>query len=301
MSPEPKRPAPAPESADLRRLRIRAARQVTSSFAGEYRSVFRGRGIEFESVREYQPGDDVRAIDWNVTARAGRPYVKQYIEEREMTVLLLLDRSASLDNDGPGPSKARLAGEVAALLILAALRGNDRAGLLTFGAGAERYIPPAKGTRHARRLIAELGGEGRRDPGASDLASALRLLARMRHRGAIVFVLSDFIAPDFHLELAAAARRHDLVAIHLEEPLERELPDLGLIRARDPESGREQLIDSSDPDVREAWNRHGRENREYLRQALREAGADTLSLSRGDVPARVLTRFFLGRQRRLPR
>lgn len=345
---------PARESAVARRLRIRSARLVTSLFAGEYQSVFRGRGIEFESVREYQPGDDVRAIDWNVTARAGRPFVKQFVEEREMTVMLLLDRSASLAGDGPQGARAKLAAEVAALLILAASRGNDRVGLLAFSAGIEQFIPAAKGPRHAQRLIAELSrslsdfgisgckeaapvqfspiswaivppfpGEMvknrprrgpfslsepkvRQAPSApdaqgSDLAGALRYLEKVQRRGAIVFLLSDFIVPDFRLPLAAAARHHDLVAIRIDDPLDHELPNAGLIQVTDPETGARRLIDSGNAKVRAAWARHTRQRLDALARTLEGAGVEQLAISAAEAPVHALARFFQNRQRRMRR
>lgn len=291
---------PAWSAADVRRLRIRSSRLVTSVFAGEYRSVFRGRGIEFESVRDYQPGDDIRAIDWNVTARAGRPFVKQFIEEREMTVMLLLDQSASMDGSSPSGAKSRAAAEVCALLILAAIRGNDRVGLLTFSDQVERFIPAAKGTRHAQRLIAELPRRSRtgRD---SDLAGALRYLERVQRRGAIVFLISDFIAPEFRLPLAAAARLHDVVAISIVDPLDSELPCAGLLQVVDPETGARRLIDSGDVRVREAWRHHAGQRTAELSQTLGAAGVEQLIVASDASPVHVLTRFFQSRQRRLSR
>lgn len=280
---------------DVRRLRIRSSRLVTSLFAGEYRSVFRGRGIEFESVRAYQPGDDVRAIDWNVTARSGRPFVKQFVEEREMTVMILLDRSASLDD-----AKSRAAAEVSALLIMAATRGNDRVGLMAFSDRVERFIAAAKGPRHAQRLIAELplrSPAGR----STDLAGALRYLERVQRRAATVFLISDFIAPEFRLPLAAAARHHDVVAISLADPCDAELPEAGLIQAVDPETGTRRLIDSGDPSVREAWRRHAARRQAGLRQTLGAAGVEHLALTYDESPVHALSRFFKGRQHRSSR
>jgi uncharacterized protein (DUF58 family) len=250
-------------------------------------------------VREYQPGDDVRAIDWNVTARAGRPFVKQFIEEREMTVMILLDRSASLAGDGPRGPRARVAAEVAALLILAASRGNDRVGLLAFSAGIDQYLPAAKGPRHAQRLIAEIsrGPEGQ----GSDLAGALRYLEKVQRRGAIVFLLSDFIATEFRLPLAAAARHHDLVAIRIDDPLDHELPAAGLIQVMDPETGARRLIDSSNAKVREAWARHARQRLDSLGQTLKSAGVEHLVVSGAEAPVHALARFFQNRQRRMSR
>ena len=293
-------PLAAWSAADLRRLRIRSARLVTSIFAGEYRSVFRGRGIEFESVREYQPGDDIRGIDWNVTARSGSPYVKQFTEEREMTVMLLLDQSPSMDGSSPRGGKSRIAAELSALLILAAIRGNDRVGLLTFSDRVECYVPPAKGPRHAQRLIAELPQRAA-TAGGSDVSGALNYLERVQRRGAIVFLISDFIADDFHLPLAAVARRHDLVAVALSDPLDAELPQVGLLHVSDPETGLRRLIDSSDAGVRAVWRQQSARRRAELQETLRGAGVELLMVGSDESPVHALTLFFQGRQRRLSR
>lgn len=287
-------------AAEVRRLEILSARLVTSVFAGEYRSVFRGRGIEFEEVREYQPGDDVRGIDWNVTARVGSPFVKQYVEEREMTVMLLLDRSASLDAATPRRARSRVAAEACALLALAAARSHDRVGLLSFSDRIERYLPPAKGMRHAQRLIAELA----RTPAAgrgTDLAGALGFLGRVLHRAGIVFVVSDFLATDFRLPLAALARRHDVVAVTLVDPLDAALPAAGLVQVTDAETGARRLVDSRDARVRQAYRAHAEMQREALQQTLAAAGVERLTLTTDTSPVQALSRFFHGRRRRLAR
>ncbi len=300
MTTPPDRPDRAWPAAEVRRLEILSARLVTSIFAGEYRSVFRGRGIEFEEVREYQPGDDVRGIDWNVTARAGRPFVKQYVEEREMTVMLLLDCSASLDSATPHRAKGSVAAETCALLALAAARSHDRVGLLTFTDRVEGYLPPAKGSRHARRLIAELLRESPVGRG-TDLAGALGYLDRVLRRASILFVVSDFLADDFRLPLAAAARRHDVVAVSVTDPLDGELPEAGLMRARDAETGMRRLVDSGDARVRRVWREHAAARRAALRQTLAAAGVEQFSVATDTPPVQALTRFFHSRRRRLCR
>ena len=282
-------------AADVRRLRIVSSRLVTSIFAGEYRSAFRGRGIEFEEVREYQPGDDIRNIDWNVTARAGRPFVKQYVEEREMTVMILLDLSPSLACATPRGTKSRLAAEIAALLAFAATRSNDRVGLMMFSDRIERYIPPAKGSRHVQRLVAEMQQQASSGQG-TDLAAALNYLERVQRRGAIVFVISDFLAEDFHLPLAAATRRHDVVAISVSDPLDDELPAVGLLQVSDPETGARRLIDSGDAAVRMAYRNLAARRRAEIGQVLANAGVDHLQIAAGASPAKTLARFFHGRR-----
>jgi uncharacterized protein (DUF58 family) len=284
-------------AAQVRRLRIVASRLVTGIFAGEYRSAFRGRGIEFEEVREYQPGDDIRNIDWNVTARSGRPFVKQYAEEREMTVMILLDRSPSLACATPRGTKSRVAAEIAALLAFAATRSNDRVGLLTFSDRIEHYLPPAKGPRHAQRLVAELQRQPSAGPG-TDLAGALDYLDRVQRRGAILFLISDFLADDFFLPLATVARRHDVVAISVLDPLDFELPAVGLLQVADAETGARRLIDSSDAAVRRAYRNHAATRRAEIGQVLSKAGVERLDVASDAAPAKALARFFHGRRRR---
>ncbi len=294
----PLRPA-SWSAADIHRLQILSSRLVTSIFAGEYRSVFRGRGIEFEEVREYQPGDDIRSIDWNVTARAGRPFIKQFVEEREMTVMILLDQSPSMACPTARGGKNRLAAEIAALLIFAATRSHDRVGLLGFTDRIERYLPPAKGLRHAQRLLAEALrppiGQG------TDLAGALNYLERVQRRGSILFLISDFLSADFRLPLTAAARRHDLVAVSVHDAADAELPVTGRVRAGDAETGARRLFDAGDARVRQAYREHAARRQARLKDALAAAGVEHLAVGTDVSPVQALTRFFLGRQRRLYR
>jgi uncharacterized protein (DUF58 family) len=285
---------------DIRRLEVLSSKLVTSIFAGEYRSVFRGRGIEFEDVRDYQPGDDVRSIDWNVTARTGRPFVKQFVEEREMTVILLLDVSPSLRCTTAHGRKSRAAAEIVALLAFAAARSNDRVGLLTFTDRVERYIPPAKGPRHAKWLIAEGLRQAPAGKG-TDLAGALNYLNRVQRRSAILFLISDFVAADFRLPLAAAARRHDVVAITLTDPIDHQLPDVGLVEVTDAETGNRRLIDTDNAEVMAAYGRHAARRNAALKQTFAAAGVEYLAIDTSTAPVQCLVRFFLGRQRRLSR
>ena len=290
---------PKPSSwldSEIRRLRIRSSRLVTSIFAGEYRTAFRGRGIEFEEVREYQPGDDIRSIDWNVTARSGRPFVKQFVEEREMTVMILLDQSASLAGSTPRGTKSQVAVEICALLALAAARSNDRVGLMTFTDRIERYLAPAKGPRHAQRLMAELqrspGGQG------TDLAAALTYLQRVQRRASILIIVSDFLSADFRLPLLAAAKRHDVLAVSVTDPVDADLPDLGLLRVVDAETGRCRLIDTGDGKVRAAYREHAARRQTDVARLFDAAGLEHLVVGSDTSPVQVLTRFFTDRQRR---
>jgi len=304
-SPAPRRPAePAPAGsaerawceAEVCRLRILSSRLVTGSCAGEYRSVFRGRGIEFEEVREYQPGDDIRSIDWNVTARAGRPYVKQFVEEREMTVMLLLDRSASLECPGPGGPKSAVAAEVCALLAFAAARSNDRVGMLTCTEQVEAFIPPGKGVRQAERIVASLLSRQPAGRG-TDLSGALDYLNRVSRRGATLCMVSDFQSFDFRGQLAAVARRHDVVAVLVSDRHDRELPDAGLLQVVDPESGRRSLLDAGSPKVRERYRLEAAGRRDRLLRGFAAAGVSFLEVGTGAPPIHALARFFQSRTR----
>jgi uncharacterized protein (DUF58 family) len=287
-------PASSP-NIDARHLQILSSRLVTGVFAGEYRSGFRGPGIEFEEVREYQPGDDIRSIDWNVTARSGRPFVKLFAEEREMSVMILLDRSPSLARAAPRDARSRVAAETCALLIYAAMRSNDRVGLLTFTDAVERYVAPAKGSRHAQRLVGELlrppRGQG------TDLAAALNHVERVHRQSSILFVVSDFLAADFSLPLAAAARRHDVVAVSVTDPIDRRLPGTDILHLADAETGRRRLVDAANAKVRAAYRRHDARRRADLAQSLAAAGVAHLAVATDTPPIRALARFFLGRQR----
>ncbi|WP_026840915.1 DUF58 domain-containing protein [Citrifermentans bremense] len=288
--------AQAPSPDQLRRLRVLSSRLVTGLFAGEYRSVFKGRGMEFESVREYQPGDDVRNIDWNVTARAGRPFLKQFVEERELNLMLLVDRSASLACPTPRGAKSRLAAEAAALLALAAAKSNDRVGLITCSDRVESFIPPAKGARQAQRIVASLSC-GASSGGGTDLAAALDYLARVDRRAGTLCIVSDFLSPDFSRELAAVARRHEVVALVVTDPSDFELPDSGLLDLCDEENGKRSLIDSASPRVRRFFREAALERRARLLEAFASLGVKHLELSTTEPPLHALVRFFQGNRR----
>jgi uncharacterized protein (DUF58 family) len=281
-----------------RQLQILSTRLVTSLFAGAYRSVFRGRGIEFEELRDYQPGDDIRCIDWNVTARTGQPYIKRFVEEREMTVMLMLDRSASLNCPSAVRPKSEVAAEICALLAGAAARSNDRIGLLTFSEGIERYIPPGKGLRHTRRLIAEIALQPSAT-GGTDLAGALGYLQRVTRRPLILFIISDFISSDFRRDLTVITRRNDVVAVTISDPHDLSLPNIGLLQIADPETGLLKLIDTSSPGVRSAYAGQAAQRQASLRHIIATAGADLLPVSTTIPPEQVLSFFFKDRQRRI--
>lgn len=286
-------------AAEVRRLELLSSRSVTSIFAGDYRSVFRGRGIAFEEVREYQAGDDIRSIDWNVSARCGRPFVKQFAEEREMTVIIVLDQSPSLDGCTPVVAKRWVAAEVCALLVFAAVRSSDRVGLITFTDRIERYIAPGKGSRHAQRVIAALLAPP--DGNGTDLAAALSYLQRVQRRGSMLFVVSDFLAADFRLPLAAASQRHEVVAVSLHDATDDRLPAAGLLRIVDAETGERRLIDASAAKVQDAYRKHAEIRGKRLRAILADAGVEHLPVDTGVPPIQALTRFFHSRRQRLSR
>lgn len=283
----------------IKRIEIRTRHLVEDTFAGEYHSRFKGRGMAFDEVRPYQIGDEVRTIDWNVTARTGTVHVKRFVEERELTVMLLVDASGSFDFGSEGRWKRDLAAELAAVLSFAATTNDDRVGLLLFTDRVELIVPPRKGRRHVLRLVRELLAfrpEGR----GTDIAEALDTVNRLLHRRGIVFLLSDFAddAASYRGALRRTARRHDLVAVELHDRLETEIPDVGLLALEDAETGGRIWIDSSDPAWRADFARRRDERADALRAALRDAGADRIQVRGGEDYADALAHFFRRRARR---
>jgi uncharacterized protein (DUF58 family) len=272
---------------------------VNSLFSGEYRSVFRGQGIEFAEVRDYQEGDDFRAIDWNVSARMAHPFVKTFMEERELTLLLVVDQSGSLHFGRPY-TKAGLAVEVAAVLALAAARHNDRVGALLFADRVESLVPPAKGRGHALRVIRDLVAFEPHGRG-TNLAEAMRYAARLLHHRAIVVVLSDFRADGWEEPLGRLAARHDVVAVTVDDPRELDVPDVGWVDLEDAESGRRLLLDTSHRPSRERMRVATERLLQERAGKLVQAGVDRVAL-RTDVPYGVpLRRAFAERAKRLKR
>jgi len=282
----------------VRRIQIVASRAVDDLFAGEYQSVFRGRGMEFDEVREYQPGDEVRTIDWNVTARNGTPFVKRYREERELTVIFLVDVTASGAFGSRDRSKLELAVEVAALLMFSALRNNDKVGLVLFGDDVHRYFAPRKGKASVLRLLRELVAS-RPVAGETRIDRALEFLSRVQRRKAVVFVMSDFLAKDWERPLRVAKGRHDLVAITVADPREEELPPGDFVTLEDAETGERVEVDARHPGVRRAFAERAAQRESQLDEKLRRSGVDRLPI-RTDVPyLDSLRRFFRMRERRL--
>jgi uncharacterized protein (DUF58 family) len=281
----------------IRRLHLRARRAVEDLLGGEYQSVFKGAGIAFEEVRDYQPGDDIRTIDWNVTARMGHPFVKRFVEERELTLVLMVDISGSLAFGTQEHSKRTAAQELATLLTLCALRNHDKVGLILFSDRVEKYLPPRKGARHALRLIRELFLAQAKRPG-TNVKTALDYLHRVQHRRAIVFLFSDFQDVGFERALGRAGNRHDFTAAALVDPREHELPPLGLVNVRDPETGRVLLIDTEDAAFRARYMQERRERWRQLKHTARGAGIDWLELRTDQDHQEALHRFFRLREQR---
>jgi len=282
----------------IRRIEIRARRLVSNLFLGEYHSVFRGRGLEFSEVREYQPGDDVRSIDWNVTARMGTPYVKKYVEERELTVLLVVDVSASETFGTGAQTKGEVAAEVAALLAFAAVANNDRIGLLTFSDRIEKFVPPRKGSQHVLRIVRELlyaRPQGR----GTDIAGALAYLTRVARRRSIIFLISDFLDRGFEGALRVAVQRHDLVAISLTDPRELSLPPVGLLEMEDAETGQPLLLDTEDRETRRQYALAAAQRRQERQQLLRSMGVDEVAITTDRPYVQPLMAFFQARARRI--
>jgi uncharacterized protein (DUF58 family) len=282
----------------IRGLEIKTKGLVETAFAGDYHSVFKGRGMNFEDVREYQPGDEIRAIDWNVTARLGSAFVKQFTEERELTVVLVVDVSASGNFGSVSQSKRELAAEVACLLAFSAIRNNDKVGLILFTDRVELFIPPKKGRSHTLRLIREIlffDPEGR----GTEPALALDYLNKVVTRRAVVFFVSDFQTEDFSRSLAVSGRRHDFVAIHIQDERERTLPNIGIITLEDAESGEQIEINTADRGTRTRFADLAEAERTELARTLRRNNIDAISLRTGDDYLPALRSFFKQRERRL--
>lgn len=283
---------------NIRRIQITTSRMVTDVFAGQYQSVFKGKGMEFEEVREYQPGDEIRSIDWNVTARMGNPYIKKFVEERELTVMLILDISPSSFFGTRNQLKMRLAAEVCSVLALAAIKNNDKVGFIAFTDRIEKFIPARKGLRHVLRIISEAlysKPVGRK----TDISAALEYLNKVTTRKTVTFVISDFYAPDFKKMLAVSNKRHDIVAITVTDPRELELADAGIVNLEDLESGQIFTVDTSDPVLRKRYAQDASQRQLDREMLFRSINVDTIDV-RTDVPySKSLFRFFRTRERRL--
>ena len=295
---EEERHTPAEILKKIRTLEIKTRGLVETAFAGDYHSVFKGRGMNFEDVREYQPGDEIRAIDWNVTARLGTAYVKKFTEERELTVILVVDVSASGNFGSTAQSKRELSAEVACLLAFSAIRNNDKVGLILFTDRVELFIPPKKGRSHTLRLIREIlffEPQGR----GTEPALALDYLNNIVTRRAVVFFISDFQAPDFSRALAVSGRRHDFIAIHIRDEREKVLPNIGIITLEDAETDEQIEINTADRGTRGRFTDLASEHETDLARTLRRNNIDAIALQTGKDYLPALRSFFKQRERRL--
>lgn len=287
---------------NIRRIEISTQRLVSDIFSGEYHSVFKGHGIEFDEVREYEPGDDVRSIDWNVTARTGRAYIKKFVEERELTVMILVDASRSSHFATVHKLKNQLAAEIAALLSLSAIRNNDKVGLIVFTDRIEKFIPVRKGLKHVLRVIREIlyfKPQGKQ----TNLVAALEYLNNVLSRRSICFFISDFFVADEQLpllkkRLKMANKHHDIIAITLNDPRETNLPDCGLIMLKDAETDRLSLVDSSSQEVRKKYAEANLKRLAQRQGLFQSCAVDSIDISTGKPYADEIVKFFLRRKLR---
>ncbi|MFC1709959.1 DUF58 domain-containing protein [Candidatus Omnitrophota bacterium] len=282
----------------IRRIQITTSRMVSDVFAGQYQSVFKGRGMEFDEVREYQPGDEIRSIDWNVTARTGQPYIKKFVEERELTVMLLLDASMSCRFGTTKQLKSQIAAELCSVLAFSAINNNDRVGLIIFTDKVEKFIPPRKGLRHVLRVVREAlyfqpKGKG------TNIVSALEYLNKVTRRRAIAFVISDFFDTGFKQRLSIANKRHDVVAVTITDPREVSLPDVGLVRLDDAETKEDFIVDTGDGNFRKQYNKDALRRINERKQLFRSVGVDSIEVATDCAYTKELIKFFKMRERRL--
>ena len=281
----------------IRAIQIKTSHMVTELMAGEYVSAFKGRGMEFNAVREYTPGDDVRLIDWNVTARMDQPFIKEYIEERELNVMLMVDVSSSGEFGSTGKFKNEISAEVASILAFSAIRNNDKIGLIVFSNKIEHYIPPKKGKAHVWNIIRTILNyqpEGR----LTDLNIPLEYLLKIQKRKCIAFLISDFQATNYETNVKLARQKHDLVAISISDPRERNLPKIGLINLRDSESGETLLIDTDNREMTKLLTSYEREKRGKFKKLFRSIGVDTIEIDTDGSLVEPIIRYFKIREKR---
>jgi len=282
----------------IRRIQITTSRMVTDVFAGQYHSVFKGKGMEFDEVREYFPGDDIRTIDWNVTARMGHPFIKKFVEERELTVMLLLDMSRSSYFGTVGKMKRQLAAEICSVLAFAAIKNNDKVGLIGFTDKIELFVPPRKGLRHILRIVREAlyfkpTGVG------TDIALAVDYLNKVTTRKTVSFVISDFFAEDFKKSLSVSNKRHDIVAISIVDPKEIDLPDVGISQFYDAETGEQVTVNTADRRFRRAFKADQLQKMDERKKLFQSINVDTITIRTDESYARSLLMFFKMRGRRM--
>ena len=275
----------------VRRLHLRARRAVKSLLGGAYHSAFKGVGLSFEEVREYQPGDDVRAIDWNVTARAGKPFIKRFVEERELTIVLAVDVSGSQCVEMAQPTKRAVAADLAALLGLCAIGNNDRVGLVCFTDTVEHYVPPGRGQRHAMRLLRDVLAF---DPKGvkTDLSAALNYINKVQRRRAIVFAIGDFLGEDFAAAFRRTARKHDLIAIRITTLRESDWPAVGLLQLQDAETGEQMIVDTTSRSFRAGFTARVGDRTIHLKQLAQRSGAGLIEIGTNGDHVEALLNYF---------
>jgi uncharacterized protein (DUF58 family) len=285
----------------IRRIEITTKRLATDVFAGAYHSVFKGQGVEFDEVREYQPGDDIRTIDWNVTARTGRPHIKKFIEEREMIVMIVVDASRSCHFATTQELKSKLAAEIAAVLAFSAIKNNDKVGLVIFTEKIEKFIPPRKGLQHVLRVIREVlyfKPQGR----ATNIKNALEFLSKVARRRSVAFIISDFfeknIAQELKKDLTIANKRHDVIAITLNDPKEFDLPDCGLLELQDAETGGRYVVDSGSRLVRNRYHENSIKRVQERENLFKSVGVDAVNIFTDKPFSHELVKFFIKRKKR---
>lgn len=284
----------------VRRIQITTSRKVTDVFAGQYKSVFKGVGMEFDEVREYSPGDEIRSIDWNVTARMGHPFIKKFVEERELTIMILLDVSMSCRFGTSGRLKSEVAAEICSVIALSAVKNNDKVGMITFTDRIEKFIPPRKGMRHVLRVVREAlynEPEGK----GTDINNALVRLGKVTTRRTITFLVSDFIAPNYRKNLSIANKWHDVIAVAVSDPAESEVPDAGMVRLHDAETLDPYMIDTSDARTRESYRKKALEAVERRKESFTAAKVDSIDIKTDKSYIDPLVRFFKMRERRISR
>ncbi len=283
---------------NIKRIEIRTKKLVNDVFSGEYHSVFKGRGVEFQEVREYQPGDDIRIIDWNVTARYGYPFVKRFREERELTIILLMDASGSNQFGTAGRLKNQTATELCSVLAFSAVKNNDKVGMIIFTDKVEKYVKPQKGYSHVLRLVRDLTFFKPQNKG-TDINSALEFLIKVTKRKCVVFLVSDFLCQGYEKLLSVAGRKHDLVAIRISDPREKELPRIGLLELEDAETGEQALIDTSDPNAADGFSTQREKQEQDLKRTFTALDLDNISISTDKSYVEPLMAFFKRRAKRL--
>ena len=282
----------------IRYIQIYTSKIVNDLLAGEYESTFKGRGMEFDEVREYQPGDEVRTIDWNVTARMGHPYVKRFVEERELTILFVVDLSASGSFGSTKKTKNETAAELCALLAFSAIKNNDNVGLVIFTDDTEIFIPPKKGITHVLRIIRELLYFKPRNVD-TDIRKALDYVGRIMKKRAVVFLVSDFQSSGFESSMRIMGKRHDMIAVSITDPREISLPDVGLLDLEDAETGELVTVDTSSPLIRKQYQSMGMAHLETLSQLFASVGVDQIDIRTNQDYVREIMKFFLNRGRKL--